>query len=107
MAASNFGSSPTQPGLLSQALGGSSSSPPSAVTPAAPPAAPAIPPAASGTPSPVFDARIAGNVVELLKKVKGIDGMEALAYAEAFAYVSQFVAAKPVGVPFAPGAKPA
>jgi hypothetical protein len=55
----------------------------------------------------VFDVRIAGNIVELLKKVKGIDGMEALAYAEAFAYVSQFVAAKPVGVPFTPGAKSA
>jgi hypothetical protein len=49
-----------------------------------------------------FDARIAGNIVELLKKVKGIDGMEAMAFAEAFAYVQQFTI-KPAGVPFHPG----
>lgn len=52
------------------------------------------------------DPRIAGNVVELLKKVKGIDGMDALAFAEAFAYMNQFVAKPAPGVPFQPG-KPA
>jgi len=43
---------------------------------------------------------IAGNLLEFLRRVKS-EGMEAVAWCEAYQFVQQHVAAAPQGVPFA------
>lgn len=44
--------------------------------------------------------QIAGNLLELLRRVKGLDGVEAIAWVEAYQYVTQFAPPPQAGAPF-------